>query len=628
MAEKGKGKGATITTTTTLPDLGNEFQQDITGGGDVTGGSNPAATGNTGAGVTATGETPVQGDAPVDQPSTVTPAKNTPAPGSGIWPVLPQDLSDWDYGSSITKNPAVPGGKGKGEKESALTRTSDLSKIIYVLATNGDEHSVNQAALNDVYKQAGEERPHTGISAGMDRLSAALLRGGPFQGAVKDTPAFLLAQRTKVYQVAWKDYVKHLSQVTGVPSNYQKPPPIGKAVTALKQMGNLPVSPALQNELKTVGFQDAGRVGYTLGDMIKDHDEFMKGAPGSTGTPASETTVKQSGEDYYNDMMNSYNSGTSQAKSWVTDLQAMGYLSMGSTQPTDAEVGGAAQTLLTDAKNANLSPAAYIAQNLGAEKAAGIPEPGSTEIDNFITHLVAQVGVPLSQSQIQSISNAVTTGGGVDSSAGEDTALQYVTGYANANLEAQVKAGNAPTTYSGWASIAAENIRTAYAQEGMPLTDAQVAGLVQQTMSSAPTSAYTTGDQATTLAQQQARGAAMTAYPALAAQINQNTSVATLAAPYLSTAQNLLGIGSQDMSITDPKWMSWATGGQGGAIKTPQEWATQIMSDPQYGYQTSAPAKAASAAAANGLLGLMGIVPQQGLGSGASLETAAQPGGS
>ena len=142
---------------------------------------------------------------------------------------------------------------------------------------------------------------------------------------------------------------------------------------------------------------------------------------------------------------------------------------------------------------------------------------------------------------------------------------------------------------------------------------------------SSVTSIYAAGDAGTDQGSQAARDQAEQLFPSLKSQLQAGVSLGGsggLAAGYLSTAANLLGISTSDMPTSDPKWTAWADGPNGTQM-TQQQWAQKIMTDPTYGFQSSQTSKNANASAANGLLTMMGALPSGGapFGTAASVAT-------
>ena len=558
-------------------------------------------------------------------PGLVIPAATEKATGI---PMLSPSLRSADFTESIANSPATPKGWGKGDKEPALTRLSDLVKIINTLATNGNEADLNQDALDQVYKQAGQARVATGVSGLIDKGAFVATHVGldtSNAAAAGQYDAKQQAIREAVYEQAWKDMVKHADQVMGVPGTLRTAPAIQDAPKALQTLGSLPLSQSLRIELQRKGFTGAASEGYDLSDLVKDHDTFVRGAPGSPGVPATSTTMKTTGSDYYQQFMDGL--GGKSSNNITNEMIATGNLVVPTSgKLTDADIGKAFQSVMSASLAQGVSPSTLLTTQLGS---MGLPDANLTENQAYVEHAVQQIGGPgaLTAQQENAIANGIAGAGGVSTASGEDWVIQQVTDAAANNINTAVTHGKAPTNYNGWALAASEAIRTQYENMGIAISPDQLAQQVSNVLNdSSVTSIYAAGDAGTDQGSQAARDQAEQLFPSLKSQLQAGVSLGGsggLAAGYLSTAANLLGISTSDMPTSDPKWTAWADGPNGTQM-TQQQWAQKIMTDPTYGFQSSQTSKNANASAANGLLTMMGALPSGGAPFGTTSSVATE----
>jgi hypothetical protein len=208
----------------------------------------------------------------------------------------------------------------------------------------------------------------------------------------------------------------------------------------------------------------------------------------------------------------------------------------------------------------------------------------------------------------------------------EDWVNGAVTNAATFNLNQQVESGKAPGQdgYDGWAGAAAQAVTQAYAQQGIELSNKQLATVVSGVMGSGVTSVYSTIDQAGAYAadgfvnakgqtvpgaKQQAAQDVGGADTVMGQQIMNGQTLSSLAEPYFQVAQNTLGVAAADLAPTNPLYMKWKTGGPNGGPMTQAQWAQTMMTDPAYGYEQSQQSKATGSAGVMGIAGLMGISP-------------------
>jgi hypothetical protein len=529
----------------------------------------------------------------------------------------------------MSATPARPAGYGKGSKETPLTNVANLVKIIHSLATGGNVSGIDNAAVDAIFKKAGVARPQGGVSGFFTGAANAL--PGP------KAPTFDAADRQKVYEVAWRAMAKDANSIVGLPGNLKDPPKMSQAVKTLQTIGNFPVMRATKIELGDSGWANIGP-NYSFKDMISDQDEFQKGAPGGKGSAAIPNAQTMSGNQFYSEFRTAYNAGAGWATSMATEMEGAGLIDMsglnGTTQPSAAMVGQGVITLLQQAQTAekNGKPVGLTTiltnaydgktpEGLPLTVAAGGPSPD----DAYVEHIAAQVGVQLTKPQLHLIATQMYNQGSTNVNT-EDWVNGAVTNAATFNLNQQVESGKAPGQdgYDGWAGAAAQAVTQAYAQQGIELSNKQLATVVSGVMGSGVTSVYSTIDQAGAYAadgfvnakgqtvpgaKQQAAQDVGGADTVMGQQIMNGQTLSSLAEPYFQVAQNTLGVAAADLAPTNPLYMKWKTGGPNGGPMTQAQWAQTMMTDPAYGYEQSQQSKATGSAGVMGIAGLMGISP-------------------
>ena len=541
------------------------------------------------------------------------------SPDTSTMPGLDPSLSGVDYQENIHGSPAVPKGAHKGEKDGDLTRISDLVKIAATLSMKGDPTNLNSATLADVYKQAGVKMPSGGAASILGDVADTLApHGAHFIGHYFEKTPLSDADRLKIVQATIKDLHGHLERV-GIPSGpglFNVPKNLADAHHEVAQLGNVPLDPTTLNRLSRQGY-NIDRI-KSVRDLVSQQDTLAAGAPGS---PGSSATVGSPGPVPASQVYRDFQKGmgdAAQRTAYVDELSATGYLDTTTTAPTDQQVAEAYQKMMDAASKAGTDPASFLAKQINAS--------GATESVDlaYVNHVAAQIGVTLSPTTAQGIANQIgtagTTGAYTDDRVWAEVGSHY-------DYNQQGGAGS----QTGFAAFAEQNIRQEYANEGVAITDNQAAALTQQVITGkdpktgqvggGPTSIYQVGDTASAQANELARQQAIQLHPYFADQLKQGTTYKTLMDPYLQTAANTLGVGVSDINLTDPKW---SPGSDTGQALTPAQYATKLMTDPQYGYTSSQPAKATAAAGAAGLLQLFGKMPSGNpFGSTASTSTVA-----
>ena len=530
---------------------------------------------------------------------------------SGPIPIgVPSSLNDKTYDESIGGTPATPAGHGKGSTRPDLSRISDLFKTAAAAAQGADNGGVglNPDVLNDIATQIG------------GKMGAAIKQQTP------GTWVWNTGMQRAVLQQAYKDILDHVHKMGTGPSNpeLENVPNIHNGLTQLRMLGQTVLPAHTIDRLDRQGFDTKGVT--HLAQLVRGSDQLagqlVTGSPGTAkkpGTPATsaEIPATQVYQDFYNKWQANQNG---YQQSIMSSLSAAGLLDISPGTPvTGQEVGAAYQQLLADTP-AGTSPDTYLGQRVSATVGS------HSQYYDFVNQLVTQAGATnISQAQIQALANMYQTdiANGTPST---DADVQYQISQlydhnAAGSINAQTHGGN--DAQEGYAAAAENSITQLAGQYGVALSAPQLAAMVKQVLANGQSSIYQVQDQAADTATAYMKNAIATAHPGIAPLINSGVVTQDIANPYLALASSTLGIPESDMALNDPsgKWMAWTSGGSGpNGTKTLAEARQQYMTDPTYGYATSAPARATYAEGANAILGLFGKLPQsaQGAFSGAS----------
>lgn len=543
--------------------------------------------------------------ATIQGPSATAPDPNSV--GQNVWPALPPGLSNNEFKGMSNGTPATKKGFGKGEHDPNLTKIGDLIRIVSAVHS-GDYTGVNVNALENVLK--------TGKLPGI--WDAQSMVNGGYAEIPNDVDKTIVA-------TAWKQLMQVLpSQGIGTAPGDRTPPSMQQIPEAIHQIGLLPLAPQTISHLEQQG-RNTSQLSLVR-DLVKQNDQLAQGAPGAwAASPGKQGAPDfQSGKDYYKQMMNAYLAQNKQGQDLTLNLNALGMLDITNATPTGKQVGQAVQKLMKAAYAAGMSPAEYQAQALTNPTKYGLPDRTESVDTAYVQHIADQVGVKLSPADLVSTANALSQmPTGVDT---EDWVAHAVTAAAVHHIQ------NNPSLdisdFSGMTLGIAENIRAVYASQGVAITPQALNAAVAKTLQSGPTTVYAANEVAQAVGSNAARTAAATQYKSLAPMINQDTSVSSIAAPYLATAEKTLGISASTMNLTNPQWMKWASGGQNGdELMSQSDWAHTLMTDPQYGFLTSKPEENLQAAGAGGILEALGMTPGSNTFSSASTSNLTTPTG-
>lgn len=160
---------------------------------------------------------------------------------------------------------------------------------------------------------------------------------------------------------------------------------------------------------------------------------------------------------------------------------------------------------------------------------------------------------------------------------------------------------NKSITGGGDLGKAAADIKKEFDDYGVPMSDKAVMDWAMKLQQGAVDAAAITG-----YAQEQAKSL----FPGLADAISRGISVRQYATPFLQIAQQELGIDTDNISLTDPKWMAAlnqvdAKTGQRVSMNL-SDWTAKIRNDPTYGYDQTTQASTQAAGFAKRLSEMFG----------------------
>lgn len=138
---------------------------------------------------------------------------------------------------------------------------------------------------------------------------------------------------------------------------------------------------------------------------------------------------------------------------------------------------------------------------------------------------------------------------------------------------------DADQTESGTAGTTIDSIRKQAAEYGVTVSDQRLTQWTQRALA---------GDLDPASLEDVFREQAKALYPPLADILDKGQTVAGFVSPYLEIASKQLGITSDQMDLTDTKWMGMI---QDGAILDADSWARKIRSDSTYGWKQTDGAK-------------------------------------
>jgi hypothetical protein len=537
-------------------------------------------------------------------PEDVSPADQQTIQAGTTWTPLAPALRDIDFAEN---DPAAKGKKGtdKDVRDPNLGRAADLLQIAGVFAHGAQTidakyKTLNPQALADLVKDLGNHPEASNFLNDLSGDTNATTAAGLASGKAQELSLL-------VAQAAYKAMVKSFNKahIGLTPEQGQVPNTAKGVVDRIESVGSNATDVGLQAKLSLQGYAP-GQI-ETLGDLVKIHSSLGTGAPGlgDKGAPGAPTYKPVTGQEWYDEMKSSYNAGGQKAAELAYNLNAIGRLDVTGGQPTDKDVADALQGVMKQAHADGVTPESWMGDRVANPAKYGLaPSSGSgTTIGDYYVEKIAQnIGVKLSAPAIQSIANRAA-----QSAQGTDVEAFVQLAVTQAAQQAVQNQGTGATIINGsMAQTIQENIRTAYAQMGVPLTPEQLASMTAATLQGGQTSSnYVAGEAATTTATAAARTHAGAMYPNLIPLLNEGQTVSGAAQPYLQTASNILGIPTAEMSPDDPQWMKWADGKNG--LMSQSEWASYLQTLPQA--QNAQPKVVGGQSAAQGILSALNMLP-------------------
>lgn len=162
---------------------------------------------------------------------------------------------------------------------------------------------------------------------------------------------------------------------------------------------------------------------------------------------------------------------------------------------------------------------------------------------------------------------------------------------------------NPDKAYKGTGGDAIAAVKKTAADYLVPVSDGTIEKWARATIAGTATA-----DDYTNWAKEQAKSL----MPALSKQIDAGMTVRDLVDPYAQIAAKTLGINPEAIDFTESKWRKAVdqvdpkTGDR--TMSSLTDWETQLMKDPTYGYDTSAPGRERGAAFATRLAQTMGAL--------------------
>jgi hypothetical protein len=362
----------------------------------------------------------------------------------------------------------------------------------------------------------------------------------------------------KLENVVQTSIEKHLKQA-GIPTDT-----LGAHPTA-DQISQLSVSPVTKQRLSAEGY-DLTSVN-TLGTLV----ETLNSAPPKPETIPGATT-SMTAQMYYDTFQQNWNNPAYQTE--ISGQLAQAGL-LDTAAPTKAQAGTKFLEMLKLASEANLTPDAYLAKAQSAtQQGIGTQLPAN---DEYVQSIGNQFGVHLSPAQVNALSAANPNASSAPGSS--DTGLRaQVAGLYLQNFDPST----GPTGYASVISAAMDQYAGAYA---VPLTESAKQDQIQKILLAGNfTSSYEANLQGTTAAENYMKMQAQSLYPAYASQINQGMTMKDIAAPYLQTAQDTLGVNASALNLTDPKWSKVFEGNADGSPVSLGDWRSYLMTNPTFGW--------------------------------------------
>ena len=458
-------------------------------------------------------------------------------------------------------------------------------------------------------EQVGKDIGHGGSSPGL--LGEVENAAGSAEAAVGRYAESVPGAAANVVRGANRGVQEAAGRVAGVPTGSNEAPPPGqdqqqnKKALAVQAAKKAAASDALTPQEQQQVAQIAAHIGAD-GTSLADVAAKLNISPNGLAVSATTAlagiggqTVAQAAAAFYKSISGTSPAAKAQLSAWTKDLEAAGMLDtdQGNATPDANDVANAyVNKLLVPAAQANQNPAQYYQTEVHDTQ---LPASGQTssEAEAYVGGVVSQFlgNGALTPDQITHISNLFTAEGDVTTTqldAVEDQIKDAVMSYYDPNSSTVPKGGVASQIY--------QDIQQAALQYQVPMSTQGINKMVFNALQNASIStpyqaASSAAGQATLAFQQQA----MQLYPQLSKQIQEGYTVQSLVDPYNQVAQEYTGVPASTITQETPagsppnKWNAFLNNGpvdpESGkpGMMTLDQWKTQLMQDPQYGFQNT-----------------------------------------
>lgn len=355
------------------------------------------------------------------------------------------------------------------------------------------------------------------------------------------------------------------------------------------QISQLSTNPIVTQRLEAEGYKLDNVA--TLGSLLTT---LQSGKPQQENLPGAAQPM--TAQSYYADFQKNWASNASYKAAIGAALSQAGYVDTAS--PTNAQAGAAILKLLkeTAAAGGNYTPDTFLQAKQNATS-GNLGKPGDPDYE-FVRSIGNQFGVALTDGQINALSAANPNA--YQAPGASDTALR-------AQIADMYKYDpNQPQT--GYAAVIENGVAQAFGDMGVPLSPPAKGTIIQNILTHGNfTSSYEANLQATDAAHNAAKQQALALYPAQSSLINQGLTIRQIADPYLTVAQNVLGLDPASVDITDPKWGKVLQGNPDGTPVNLFDWQAHLRTDPTYGWNKTQNARDTASSLAQGLASSLGL---------------------
>jgi hypothetical protein len=376
-----------------------------------------------------------------------------------------------------------------------------------------------------------------------------------------------------------------------------------------------------------VGATDLGQTGLA---NIASAEKLATQTPATPGSAATTQTAGDAYQSFVKQLADT-KTATAFAAAQVPALEAAGLL--------DKNAAGAKQANGTVYTNDQIATAyqsvlqQQVTQNQTEQQAlealastTGVASGPTSEMQAYVQGVAQEFGVGLTTQQITEIAN---TYGANATTADDPTSVEDEIKDAVVSLYDPTN----PNNPSGVASEMFTDIQSAALDYQIPINAQQIGKMVQQSLQGATVqSIYQVADAAEAAATKQFQEQAQGLYPALATQIAAGNTVQNLVAPYFNVAEAYTGVPAATMMADQQsggpsKWSAFLQGGTnpsgstapgmtqttgGPQMMTLDQWKTELMQNPTYGFQNTQGAKDMAEQMSSAILNEFGKVNTNG----------------